>query len=414
MSPRRRWRSTIRVRLTVLYAGAFFLAGAVLVAVMYVSMGAALDRQVTARIGITEHLNEPASGEADSAQRAHASQAALKAQFQKDRDDTLDSMLIASLIALGAIGLAAGGLGWLVAGRALQPLQEITATAHRVADRSLHERISLEGPDDEIKDLADTFDAMLERLDRAFDSQQRFVANASHELRTPLTISRTLIEVALHNPDAPESLRQLGRTLLAVNERHERLIDGLLTLASSEQAVTEPVLVDLADIARQVISESHDVASVTGVTLQADLQEGPVLGDPVLLERLTHNLIDNAIRYNLPDHGVVTVTTTTVELNARLSVDNTGARVPVYELSGLFEPFRRLSSTDRRADPTDTAISRGAGLGLSIARAIARAHGGDIDASPRPTGGLTVTARLPITRAAPPETSDDPIAGNRT
>src|SRR5262249_35001827 len=158
-----------------------------------------------------------------------------------------------------------------------------------------------------IKHLADTFDAMLERLDRSFDSQRRFVANASHELRTPLTINRTLIEVALDNPETDESLRQLGTNLLAVNERHERLIDGLLTLASSEQGITDPTAVDLADIARHSTIESQDAAHAAGVEIRADLQPAPVTGDPVLLERLVQNLLDNAIRYNLPDHGELTI-----------------------------------------------------------------------------------------------------------
>jgi signal transduction histidine kinase len=173
--------------------------GAALVAVMYFILREALDGQVTARIGIAEHVPESSTTAPGSTQAAHAAQDALRAQFQRDRDDTLNTMLIASLIGLGGVGVIAGGFGWLLAGRALHSPQQVTATARRVAERSLHERIALDGPH-EIKDLADTFDAMLERLDRSFDSQRRFVANASHELRTPLTINRALIEVALDNP----------------------------------------------------------------------------------------------------------------------------------------------------------------------------------------------------------------------
>src|SRR6266516_3934988 len=321
-APRRWWRSTIRVRLTLLYAGAFFLAGAVLVAVMYFVLRAALDRQVTARVGIAEHVPESSTTAPGSTQAAHAAQEALRAQFLQDRDDTLDTMLIASLIALGVVGVVAGGFGWLLAGRALHPLQQITATARRVADRSLNERIALDGPHDEIKDLADTFDAMLERLDRSFDSQRRFVANASHELRTPLTINRALIEVALDNPQADESLRQLGATRLAVNQRHERLIDGLLTLASSEQGIPDPTPVDLADIARHVTTESRAAAHIAGVDIRTNLRPAPVMGDPVLLERLTQNLLDNAIRYNLADHGEITVTTGMDDDSAYLTVES--------------------------------------------------------------------------------------------
>jgi signal transduction histidine kinase len=390
-APRRWWNSTIRVRLTLLYAGAFILAGATLVALMYFFLAQALDRQLTARVGITQHLSESMPTEF---QGAHEMQRQLAAQFQQDRDDTLNTMLIASLIALGIVGVTAGGFGWLLAGRALHPLQQITATARRVADRSLHERIALDGPHDEIKDLADTFDAMLERLDRSFDSQRRFVANASHELRTPLTINRTLIEVALENPQANESLSQLGGALLAVNERHERLIDGLLTLASCELRITDPTPVDVADIARHITTESQGAAHTAHVDIRTHLQPAPVTGDPVLLERLTQNLLDNAIRYNLREHGEITVTTDTVDDNVRLTVENTGPPVASYEVPGLFEPFRRLGSSERLADSTN----RGAGLGLSIVRSVAHAHGGEVNASSRHGGGLIVVVRLPFAR----------------
>jgi signal transduction histidine kinase len=395
INPRRWWRSTIRVRLTLLYAGAFFLAGAALVMIMYFYLGQALDRQLTARIGITEHVPVQVPSEPGSPQVAHEAQQELRAQFQQDRDDTLDSMLVASLVALGVVGVVAGGCGWLLARRALHPLQQITATARRVAERSLHERIALDGPHDEIKDLADTFDAMLERLDRSFDSQRRFVANASHELRTPLTLNRTLIEVALDDPQAHESLRQLGGTLLAVNQRHERLIDGLLTLASSEQRIIDPVPVNLADIARHITTQSHAAAHTAHIDISTHLQPAPITGDPLLLERLTQNLLDNAIRYNLPENGQVTVTTDMVDHNARLTVENTGPPVPHYEIQNLFEPFRRLPTTERLADSTTTSTRRGAGLGLSIVRSVAHAHGGDVHASPRDDGGLTVQVRLP-------------------
>ncbi|MGH3808743.1 MAG: sensor histidine kinase [Pseudonocardiaceae bacterium] len=394
-TPRRWWPATIRVRLTLLYAGAFFLAGAALVTVMYFFLGQALDRQVTARVGITEHLPESATTEPVSQEAAHAAQDALRAQFERDRDDTLNTMLVASLIALGGVGVIAGGFGWFLAGRALRPLQKITSTARRVADRSLHERIALGGPHDEIKELADTFDAMLERLDHSFDSQRRFVANASHELRTPLAINRTLIEVALDNPQASESLRQLGANLLPVNQRHERLIDGLLTLASSEQGVIEPTPVDLADIARHITTESQGAAQNAGVDIRTHMQPAPVAGDPVLLERLTQNLVDNAIRYNLPQHGWITVTTGVVDDNVHLTVENSGPPVPPYEVPSLFEPFRRLPTTERLADSAKTSISRGAGLGLSIVQSVAHAHGGDVRASPREDGGLTVRVRIP-------------------
>jgi signal transduction histidine kinase len=304
-------------------------------------------------------------------------------------------MLVASLISLGIVGVIAGGFGWFLAGQALHPLQQITATARRVADRSLHERISLAGPNDEIKNLADTFDAMLERLDHSFNSQRRFVANASHELRTPLTINRTLIEVALDDPQANESLRQLGATLLAVNQRNERLIDGLLTLASSEQRITELQPVDLADIARHIITESQSAAQKAKIAIRSHLRSAPMNGDPVLLERLVQNLVDNAIRYNLPEGGWLEVTTDVVDNDVELTVENTGMPIPPYEVPSLFEPFRRLPATERIAERANPSISRGAGLGLSIVQAVAHAHEGDVHASARGDGGLTVQVRIP-------------------
>jgi signal transduction histidine kinase len=399
---RRRWRSTIRIRLTLLYACAFFLAGAALVGLMYFFMGQALDRQVTAQLGITQHLSNPGASESGSRQRAHQQERQLRAQFERDRDNALRSMLITSLIALGVVGVVAGGCGWLLAGRALRPLQQITAIARRVADRSLHERIALDGPHDELKDLADTFDAMLERLDQSFDSQRRFVANASHELRTPLAINRTLIEVALDNPGSGESLRQLGANLLAVNQRHERLIEGLLILALGEQGITDPTPVDLADIARHLTTESHGTARTPGLDIRTNLEPAPTAGDPVLLERLIQNLLDNAVRYNLPQHGEVTVATGTIDDGAYITVENTGPLVPPYAIPSLFEPFRRAPTTERRADSVTGSTTRGAGLGLSIVRAIAHAHGGSVQASPGKDGGLIVRVQLPTASVEAP------------
>lgn len=390
---RRWWPATIRTRLTLLYAGAFFLATVSVVVLLHLYLGQTLDHQLTVRGDLAEQTLQHQSPE----DRSPAVHEVFRAQFQRARDDTLDTMLIASLSLLGVVGVIAGGCGWFLAGRALQPLRRITATANRIADRNLHERIALAGPNDEIKNLADTLDAMLERLDRAFDSQRRFVANASHELRTPLTINRTLIEVALDDPQSNEALRQLGATLLDVNHRHERLIDGLLTLASSDQGLTECTPVDLADIARHVTSGSQRAAQHADVDIRTHLQPASIAGDPVLLERLIQNLIDNAIRYNLPAHGWLAVTTKLIDSYAHLTVENTGPPVPPAEVAGLFEPFHRLSTTERLAQSATTAIamSRSAGLGLSIVRSVALAHGGDVHASPREDGGLSVRVRLP-------------------
>jgi signal transduction histidine kinase len=368
----------------------------VLIAVMYVYFEQSLGQHASQRAATTERLATEFVNGANvhdgSAAQLHD---ALREQFQQDRADTLRAMLAWSLASLGLVGIAAGGLGWLLAGRALRPLQRITATARRVAERSLHERIALTGPDDEIKDLADTFDAMLERLDRSFDGQRRFVANASHELRTPLTINRTLIQVALDSPDAAESTRRLGATLLVVNRRHERLIDGLLVLASTEAQHTERGRVDLADIARDAATPDADAAGEAGVAIRASFAPAPVLGDPVLLERLAQNLVDNAIRYNLAEDGWVSIATGTVDGHAYLTVQNTGPTVPPDAVDGLFEPFRRLTSTDRLTDPDCGPPGRGAGLGLSIVRSVTEAHHGHVTARPRPGGGLTIHVQIP-------------------
>jgi signal transduction histidine kinase len=209
------------------------------------------------------------------------------------------------------------------------------------------------------------------------------------------SLSRSLIEVTFRDPEAPDSLRQLGARLLAFNLRQERLIDGLLTLASSEQGVTEPVPVDLADIARHVTTESQGAAQNAGVDLRTHLQPAPFTGDPVLLEQLVQNLVDNAIRYNLPEHGWITVATDVVDDSVHLTVENTGAPVRPYEVPSLFEPFRRLPTTERLADAANTSLSRGAGLGLSIVQAVAHSHGGDVHASPLEDGGLRVRVRIP-------------------
>ncbi len=385
----------IRTRLTLLYAGAFFLAGAILVALMYAFLRQSLDHQPgSAAVSMVRQF----LGERGPRSRPILDElsAALLTQAEQQRLDTLRGMLLWSLISLGLIGVAAGALGWLLAGRVLQPLQTMTSTARRVAERNLHERIALRGPEDEIKVLADTFDAMLERLDRAFDGQHRFVANASHELRTPLAINRTLIEVALDDPAAPAATRNLGRTLLEVNHRHERLIDGLLVLASSEQQLSERAHLDLAVVTQRAVTNTEAASHDSHLGIRLDLRPAFVAGDPVLLERLAQNLIDNAVRYNVEDPrtgwvGVAVNAVTTGESSyARLIVENTGPTVAPAEVDGLFTPFRRLSSNERVP-----GIAGGAGLGLSIVRAVATAHGGHVRAYARPDGGLLVEVTLP-------------------
>ena len=377
----------IRTRLTVLYAGALFLAGAILIALIYFYIEQSLDHRPGAALQATiRDFAEQRGGR--SFPRLENLLTTVTTQAENQRQAIMHGMLCWSLAVLVMVSVLACGVGWLLAGRALRPLQEVTATARRVAGRSLHERIALQGPQDEIRELADTFDAMLERLDRAFDSQHRFVANASHELRTPLTINRTLIEVALDDPDTPDSTRRLGETLLAVNRRQERLIDGLLVLASGDQQLRTSELVDLAEIARRAISAAERAAHSAGVSMRINLDPCAVRGDPALLERLTGNLVDNAIRYNTDDGGWVWVRVTARDGPARLTVENSGPVVAPAEVDGLFEPFRRLTRTATTAG--------GTGLGLSIVRSVANAHGGQVHASSRPDGGLIVEVTLPL------------------
>jgi len=390
-----RKRSTIRFRLTMLYAGAFFLAGAILIALTYLYLQQSLERRPGGGAAVVQQfLSE--RGVQNPPPILDRLLSAVAAQVEQERRDTLRGMLTWSLISLAAVGAAAVGFGWLLAGRALHPLHQITATARRVADHSLHERISFDGPDDEIKELADTFDAMLERLDRAFDGQRRFVANASHELRTPLAINRTLIEVALDDPDVADSTSRLGVTLLEVNKRHERLIEGLLVLAGSEQRLDRKVTVNLAEIVDRVSDTAHDAAQRAGVHLQCELTPVAVRGDPTMLERLVQNLIDNAIRYNIAQGGWVSVTVTVAHPLARLTVENSGPVVAPEEVHVLFEPFRRLAASERIADTGQGVSFRGAGLGLSIVRSVAQAHNGNADALARPDGGLAVIVTVPM------------------
>ncbi|WP_433211460.1 sensor histidine kinase [Dactylosporangium sp. CS-047395] len=367
----------IRVRLTALFGALFLAGGALLLGLTYVLVEQNIHQRNAGSATIGD-LPDEAKNLLGLDQRRFFD---LVQQLQERQDrieqDTLNALLTQGAIALGLLTVIGIGVGWLMAERALRPVGQITETARRVAGGNLHERIALQGPRDEIKELADTFDSMLERLDQAFDGQRRFAANASHELRTPLTINRTLIEVALSRPDPPPEVVQLGETLLAVNARHERLIDGLLTLVASEQELTVRDRVDLAEVARHVVADKD---------VEAALDPAPVIGDPVLLERVVQNLVDNALAYNVPD-GRVWVRTVRSGNSARLVVENTGPVIPGYEVPGLFEPFRRLRSR--------TGSARGTGLGLSIVRSVAVAHGGSAEAEPRDGGGLRVTVNLP-------------------
>nr|WP_239064434.1 ATP-binding protein [Streptomyces sp. SID7958] len=314
---------------------------------------------------------------------------ALNECVNEQRQHALDNLLSRSLLALLGLAIIAFAFGYAMAGRVLSPLGRITRTARAVAGSDLSRRIELDGPDDELKELADTFDDMLERLQRAFTAQQRFVGNASHELRTPLAINRTLLEVHLSDPNAPVELQQLGKTLLATNERSEQLVEGLLLLARSDNQIVERKPVDLAEVAEQAIDQVSAEAAAKGVEIRGRHEPAVVQGNGVLLERIALNLVQNAVRYNVPGDGWVEVTTEVQHGRAVLVVSNTGPVVPAYEIDNLFEPFRRLR-TER------TGSDKGVGLGLSIVRSVARAHGGHIYAQPREGGGLVMRVTLPM------------------
>ncbi|GIJ29609.1 sensor protein CutS [Micromonospora qiuiae] len=381
-------RLTLRARLTLVYGGLFLLAGIVLLGVTYVLVEQRMPQPFRAEF--PDRIAVPARTLL-SEQDADRIRLLIQDVQSEAKRNALESLLTQGGLALVVVSAAAVAIGWLIAGRALQPLQQITGTARRIAGadsagRGLHERIALTGPHDEVRELADMFDQMLERLDRSFDGQRRFVANASHELRTPLTINRALVELAMSRPDASAEVRRLGEALLAVNERHERLIDGLLTLADSENELTERAQVDLAEIAAYVIDQAETTSP--GIPVRRALSPARTVGDPVLLERLTFNLVENALRHNVPTDGWVEVRTDVTAGRPTLVVVNTGPVVPGYDVETMFQPFRRLSR-ERMAG------ARGFGLGLSIVRAVARAHGGTVGAQPRPGGGLTVTVMLP-------------------
>ncbi|WP_026925508.1 sensor histidine kinase [Glycomyces arizonensis] len=380
-----RSRFTLRARLTLVYGGLFLLAGLVLLGLTYWLVAEQLPEndQVFGKSFVSE--GTPTSEEEPTVSH-------VETVVSDVWEEALSVLLAQGAIALAAVGALAVAIGWLLAGRMLAPLQRITDTAGRIAeapaaDRGLHERIRLDGPRDEVRELAETFNVMLERLDHSFDGQRRFIANASHELRTPLTLTRALLEVALHRPNASPEVRQLGETLLEVNARHERLIDGLLLLMRSDRELTERAYVDLADLAEHVAAQTD----AAGRELTVEAGEAPTTGDPVLLERLVHNLVENAVRYNA-EGGWVKVWTGVRGDRSVLEVSNTGPVVAAYETAALFEPFRRLGGERLATTP-------GTGLGLSIVRAVARAHGGEADAVPREGGGLTVTVALPLSSA---------------
>jgi signal transduction histidine kinase len=277
---------------------------------------------------------------------------------------------------------------WQLAGLYLRPLRTLNATARDISATNLHRRLALQGPDDELNQLGSTLDDLFGRLESSFASQRRFVANASHELRTPLAGQRTLLQVALADPDATaESLRAACDEALALGERQGRLVDGLLTLASSERGIERREPLDLAETTERVLASRQQEAARRGIEIRASLAAAPTTGDPVLIESMVANLLDNAIQHNVPGGGI-DLGTSWLRTVSHLSVGNSGPIIPTAEVEPLFQPFQRLGH-DR------TGSGDGHGLGLAIVQAIAQAHRAKITAHPRPLGGLDIEVSFP-------------------
>ena len=320
-----------------------------------------------------------------------AFEAGATAASTNQRDYTMHELEVYSWLGLAVLTILSAGLGWVMAGRALRPVHEITEAARRASEHQLGERLHLSGPDDELKQLADTFDAMLDRLDLAFAAQRQFVSNASHELRTPLTAMRTSIDVTLAKPTrTPEQLEAMAEKVRRSIDRAEHIIDALLMLAASNRGIdaTEPL--DLATAAEDALDAVRDVAQGARIRFDAELEPAEVMGSRVLLERMVGNIVDNAVVHNVPD-GWVRVRSGSRDGHAYVEVANSGPVVPVELVPQLFEPFHR-------ADPR-TGLG-GVGLGLSIVRSVGDAHDARVDVRPRVDGGLEVTITMPLCGAS--------------
>jgi signal transduction histidine kinase len=376
--------------LTLIYGGLFLVSAAVLLAIVYVlvahytsgsavyvkSSGTAA-REVPPKV-VAGVFQLPSPGEIIGKET-------IAAQVKATHSVLMHTLLVQSAIALGLMAIASMVLGWLVAGRALRPLRTMTSAAQEISATCLHRRLALDGPDDELKQLGDTIDGLLGRLETAFAAQRQFVANASHELRTPLTLERTLLEVALADPGADvASLRRACEQALAAGEQQERLIEALLTLSRSQRGLDRRDPLDLAEVTAEVLQSAIGLDDL-GVDVLLD--PAPTSGDRRLVDRLVANLVDNAARHNVPG-GSLQLRTHTANGHAVLLVANSGPDIPAADLDRLFQPFQRLDGD--RAGGAD-----GLGLGLSIVSAIAVAHAAALDAPPRPGGGLRVELAFP-------------------
>ncbi len=395
-------RYTIRLRLAVLYGGVFLILGVMLLGIAYAGGSSSLSRSEVARAveGAGVHRSSTAAPEPKPAapepgatlsvtprSRAEEKQLGMLAGEVHGNDQR--RLLAWSAVALAFMAVASIGLGWLLAGRSLRPLQTITAAARRISASSLHERLALDGPNDELRELGDTFDELLGRLEASFTAQRQFVANASHELRTPLTLERAILEVTLADPDAgAASLRAACERVLAIGGEQEHTIEALLTLARSERGIErrEPLLLD--GLTAQVLDERREEIERRALRLHTELQQAPITGDRRLIERLIANLIDNAIQHNGRE-GWVTVASALEAGEAILTVSNSGPVVASGEIASLLRPFQRLGAER-------TTHDGGHGLGLSIVDAIALAHGAELSVHAQPAGGLRVEVRFKV------------------
>ncbi|MGW0536039.1 sensor histidine kinase [Streptomyces sp. NPDC003032] len=386
-----------RARLTTLYGGLLVLAGALLTGLVYLLVQQGLYTSISTAV-TTAVPREPVpprttvpvpTTSAAPARRLEGVPASLDDGLAVTKisdlagEAALNRLLTVSAIVLAVYAVLSIALAWWMAGRVLRPVAVITGTARRLSGANLHERIALDAPPGELKRLADTFDEMLDRMERLVGAQQRFAANAAHELRTPLAVQRAAAEIGLAGePDAGRVAR-IRTKLISVADDSEHLIEGLLLLAASEQGLErrEPVALDV--LAHAVTDGLTEEAAGRDVTVSVRAEPLTVEGDGVLLDRLTHNLVANAVRYNVPG-GRVSVSVTR---GGELEVSNTGPEVPPDTVPHLFEPFRRLNERTH-------ARGEGAGLGLSIVAAIARAHDADVAANANEGGGLTVRVRF--------------------
>ena len=387
-----RLRLTVRTRLTLLYAGLFAVCGAIVVAVSYTlvaGLGASGQGQgqQPSPSDLAGFAAQCRSAEMSVRPNPHVlAKCALYFQLQGaqgQRDLTLSYLLQYSLITLAVVIALAAILGWIFSGRTLRPVHQITAAARAASEHNLSGRVAPTGPRDELRELAETFDDMLGRLQAAFEGQQRFIANASHELRTPLAVMRATVDVVLGNPDStPGDLRAMAADIRTAVDHAEHLIGALLILARNERGLTVHEEVDLATVAEDVLDTA---AGLGDRRVHATLEPAVISGDPVLAQHLIANLVDNAIRYNIAA-GDIWISTRTMAGRSQLTVANTGPVISPVDASRIFQPFERLS---------DRTSHEGFGLGLAIVASIAAIHDGTATARPRDDGGLSVTVTIP-------------------